>query len=201
MASGIEAGTESFLLSVNWLKKYSAFILFDQFKNNLSEDKLRYKEDHFTASHPGPITNEEDLLEEDPNGNNIYGTGKMKGLESEYIDTYVDQNRSVHTDFICINTELWQFLFERYGGSIVKRYYVRGNSMYTNVDSKLKAISVKILDAQDLISGNTQKGMFKQWWTQIGKNANIKDLKYRMLDTLNCAGYEIEQTDVRLWLF
>ena len=43
--------------------------------------------------------------------------------------------------------------------------------------------------------------MFKQWWTQLGKNANIKDLKYRMLDTLNAAGYRVEQTDVRLWLY
>ena len=79
MANAIEAGTESFLLSVNWLKRYSVFILFDQFKNNTSENNLKLGEDHFTATHPGPITNDKDLLEEDPDGNNLYGTGTMKG--------------------------------------------------------------------------------------------------------------------------
>jgi hypothetical protein len=79
MANAIEAGTESFLLTVKWLAKYSAFILFDQFKNNTSENDLNLKEDHFTAMHPGPITNEKDLQEDDPEGNNLYGTGTMKG--------------------------------------------------------------------------------------------------------------------------
>jgi len=32
MASNIEVGTESFVLSRNWLKKYCNFILFDQFR-------------------------------------------------------------------------------------------------------------------------------------------------------------------------
>ena len=66
------------------------------------------------------------------------------------------------SDFICVNQELWQFLFQRYGGSIVKRFYVRGSSMsYTNVDSKLKAISVKIINAQEISAGIVKKGMFK----------------------------------------
>ena len=44
--------------------------------------------------------------------------------------------------------------------------------------------------------------MFKQWWTQLGKNANIKDLKMNMVDILNAAGYTtIDQNDVRLWLY
>ena len=90
MANAIEAGTESFLVSTNWLKKYSGFILHDQFKNNASEHELQYSKDHFTAMHPGPITNEKDLTEEDSENCNLYGTGKLKGLESEYIDMYVD---------------------------------------------------------------------------------------------------------------
>ena len=32
---------------------------------------------------------------------------------------------------------------------------------YTNVDSKLKAISVKIVNAQEIAEGNIKKGMFK----------------------------------------
>ncbi len=72
---------------------------------------------------------------------------------------------------------------------------------YTNVDSKMKAISVKIVSAQELAAGNISQNMLKQWWTQLGKNGNIKDLKMRMLDTLNAAGYDITMSDVRLWLY
>ena len=90
MANAIEAGTESFLVSTKWLKRYSEFILHDQFKNNTSENDLKMSDNHFTEMHPGPITNEKDLTEEDTEHNNLYGTGKMKGQESEYIDNYVE---------------------------------------------------------------------------------------------------------------
>lgn len=43
--------------------------------------------------------------------------------------------------------------------------------------------------------------MFKNWWTQVGKNANIKELKKRLTDTLNAAGHRIEESDVRMWLY
>ena len=36
---------------------------------------------------------------------------------------------------------------------------------YTNVDSKLKAISVKIVNSQEVAQGNVKKEMFKSWWT------------------------------------
>ena len=43
--------------------------------------------------------------------------------------------------------------------------------------------------------------MFRQFWTQLSKNAHIKDLKKRILDILHAAGHKIEDTDVRLWLY
>lgn len=77
----------------------------------------------------------------------MYGTGTLKGLEHEYIDMYIEQSKTVQGDFVCVNEELWKFLFERYGGQVIKRYYVRSSSMsYTNVDSKLKAVCIKILN-------------------------------------------------------
>lgn len=116
MASSLEPGVESFIISRPWLKKYSKFILYDQFKADTTENDLKIGEDHFSANMPGPIMNERDCCESDQKGENLYGTGTVKGFESEYIDMYIDQNKSVQSDFMCINEELWKFLFERYGG-------------------------------------------------------------------------------------
>ena len=82
----------------------------------MTENDLKVSEDHFDKNQPGPITNEENLLEEDKDQMNIYGTGTMKGYENEYIDRFVEPGIHVNQDYICINEELWQFLFERYGG-------------------------------------------------------------------------------------
>ena len=86
MSSSIEAGTPSYLISIKWLKKYYDFLLYEQFQSNRNENELEIQADHFTAKHPGPISNVKDLLEEDTEGTNIYGTGTLKGLETEYID-------------------------------------------------------------------------------------------------------------------
>jgi hypothetical protein len=91
MASSFDAGTPSFLVSSKWLKQYLEFILYEQFKMEVSEHDLKVSEDHFTANHPGPILNEKDILETDPDKINLYGTGDIKGYEKEYIDRYIDQ--------------------------------------------------------------------------------------------------------------
>jgi len=49
-------------------------------------------------------------------------------------------------------------------------------------------------------SGRIHAGFLKAYWTQLGKNANIKDLKVRMMDHLLAAGHQIEMDDLRLWL-
>lgn len=65
MMSNIEAGTATYLVSMRWLKKYLDFILFDQFKRETTEANLEIDDDHFTKNHPGLISNEKDLLEDD----------------------------------------------------------------------------------------------------------------------------------------
>jgi len=52
--------------------------------------ELQISPDHFTENHPGPIMNEKNLLEEDSEEHNLYGTGTVKGFESEYIDRFVE---------------------------------------------------------------------------------------------------------------
>lgn len=65
----------------------------------------------------------------------------------------------------------------------------------------MKPISIKYLSASDLRSGNLNSLNFKVWWTQIGKNATLKEVKIRVHDHLKAAGYKIEMDDVRLWLY
>jgi len=125
MMSGVEPGTISYLVSVNWLKKYMNFILFDQFKREVTENDLKLDDDHFEKNFPGPISNEQDFLEKDQDGVNLYGTGQLRHFESEFIDRFVFQQSHPNQDFYCVNEELWEFLFGRYGGQIVKRYYAR----------------------------------------------------------------------------
>ena len=86
MSSAQEAGTPAYLISSKWLKRYYGFILFDQFNSGASDDKITFSEDHFTRYHPGPISNQEDLIEEDQDKLNLYGTGRVAGQEKEYID-------------------------------------------------------------------------------------------------------------------
>jgi hypothetical protein len=61
--------------------------------------------------------------------------------------------------------------------------------MYTQVDGKLKPISVKLLNSNDMKTGNIHQGFLRGYWTQLGKNANIKDLKTRLLDHINAGGH------------
>ena len=92
MNSNLDAGTPAYLVSQKWMTKYLDFLLFDQFSTGASEHQLKYdKANHFSKGHPGPITNE-DILEEDKDNYNIFGTGSIKGFEHEYIDQYVDTN-------------------------------------------------------------------------------------------------------------
>jgi hypothetical protein len=87
MSSNNEVGSPAYLVSHKWLQQYHKFILFEQFDQNTSEDQLELNnETHFTENHPGLMLNADELTEEDKNRQNIYGTGKVKGMESQFID-------------------------------------------------------------------------------------------------------------------
>ena len=68
------------------MNRYLKYILYDQFSQQ--KDVTLQDENHFTSMHPGPMTNTEDLCDSD-SGNHLYGTGKVKGLEEEFVDRYI----------------------------------------------------------------------------------------------------------------
>ena len=41
--------------------------------------------------------------------------------------------------------------------------------------------------------------MFKKFWTQMSKNADVKSLKKRFVDHLRSTGLNIGMDEVRLW--
>ena len=86
MASNMAVDTEAFVISLDWLRKYSNFILFDQFKSQKGDMESGISQTHFEDMHPGPIMTASEIIEQDKNGRNLYGTGTIKGFESEYID-------------------------------------------------------------------------------------------------------------------
>ena len=203
MTTNNPVGSEAYIISTNWLQAYSSFIMFDSFKRDFTEDqvKARMMDDHFEAKHPGKIMNEVELCEADTDNVNLYGTGTAKGMDSDYIDIYIDQKKNTPTDFQCINKDLWTFLFERYGGQIIKRLYYKGSSYgSTNVDSKLKAVKVKILNSEHIYKEIALKSMCKEWWTQVARTGTIKDVKHRIYDHIKAAGFSsVQIDDLRLW--
>lgn len=108
MAANPEAGSNGYLVNIEWMNTYMNFILFSQFKNEVTEDNLKVDlETHFEKNHPGVINNDKILNEEDKDKQNLYGTGEVKGLESDYIDNYIDYNRNFNKDFVILNEEIW----------------------------------------------------------------------------------------------
>ena len=75
-ASKQETGTKAYIVSKAWIKKYERYIVYDQFHNGYNESRIKLSDDHFAKYFPGPITNQ-DLLEDDTEHRNLFGTGKV----------------------------------------------------------------------------------------------------------------------------
>jgi len=58
---------------------------------------------HFEEKHPGPISNKADLCEEDKEMCNLFGTGAQKDSPSQYLDMYIENERSQFSDFGIVN--------------------------------------------------------------------------------------------------
>ena len=133
---------------------------------------------------------------------NLFGTETEGNQPIDYIDRYVDTNLHQQYNYLIFNQELWEFLFKRYGGNPIKRFYTRSTSAYyTSVEAKLQPLTVQFINCKELLQGTLNDSMFKTWWTQVGKNANLKDVKKRVTDHINAAGMQVTLDDTRLWLY
>jgi len=138
MLTSQPVGAQAYVICRKWLERYQRFLLYEQFEAGTSEANLKVKPEHFTKYHPGQINNLDTLCEDDPNHDNLFGTDSQEGLAANYVDMYVENQRSPQMDFVVVHTDLWQFLFKRYGGDEILRYYIRkGNNYYTSVEVKM----------------------------------------------------------------
>ena len=135
----------------------------------MGEDQLDFdKENHFTKMHPGMMMNSDELCEEDRKKQNLFGTSKIKGMEANYIDQYLETNKNANNDFYIYHEEMWNFLLKRYGGQTIQRFYIRkSNQLYTVVECRLKQITLKMLNCQMLTSNSYELSLNSPWWTQI----------------------------------
>lgn len=101
--------------------------------------------------HPGPIPNDEILCDHDPKF--LKGTGTIEQFERDVVDKYIKSNVSERYDYKVINEELWKFLYEKYGGSTIKRYSVPQGTYYTTVEVRLKQVPVVFLPVDKLFRG------------------------------------------------
>ena len=53
--------------------------------------------------HPGPISNRQDLSDQDEKGLNLYGTGSLKELPAEYVDVYLKGQVRSNYDYLIVN--------------------------------------------------------------------------------------------------
>ena len=64
MNTNMEAGSNAYLVARSWMKKYSDWILYDEFRTEKPANQLRVPDNHFEANFAGPIISDE-LLELD----------------------------------------------------------------------------------------------------------------------------------------
>ena len=70
----------------------------------------------------------------------------------------------------------------------------------STVEVKLKPVRVSFFNAKNLVCGQFNNAMLRHFWTQVGKGANLKELKKRVIDHIEAAGVKVADTDVRMWL-
>lgn len=199
ISSDQAAGTPAYLVSAKWIKQYYKYILYKQFDSNMNRNEIEIAEDHFRVNHPGPITNE-DILDSDDHKLNLYGSDTRKEMVKEYVDTYLKEDVRSEYDYLIFNEELWNFLFERFGGKPVLRYYSKKRG-YSNVETQLGELRVQFVNSTLLFKqGIVDKANDVKWKLQIQKSKTIKELRDRIHDVLIAAGYSnVKKIDIRMW--
>ena len=71
------------------------------------------------------------------------------GNDPSYADMYIDTKHQTQTQtFLIYGEELFKFLYSRYGGHAMKRFYIRkSSSLYTTVEVHLSQLKVYYLNS------------------------------------------------------
>lgn len=77
---------------------------------------------HCQKYHPGPITNEADIC--DMSDKYLRGTGLLAEFEPTVVDRYIKADCRERYNFKIYSEVIWNFLYSKYGGTEIKRYYI-----------------------------------------------------------------------------
>jgi hypothetical protein len=95
-----DAGSSLYLISKRWLKAYKEYIFYDDVKRN-NKPHLP-EEEGKQLVHPGAISNDEDLCEEE-SLLNLKGTGKVEQFEMSTVDKYIKLDARERYQYKIIN--------------------------------------------------------------------------------------------------
>jgi hypothetical protein len=113
-----EAGTVTYIVSTKWVDAYKDYCFWSSIRLNQVPDP---SEGHFEKTHPGKVSNA-DVLNLDEKY--LKGTGKLKGFDTEVIDTYLHKNMREKTNYEFWSEDLWKFVKSRYDcDHEIKRFY------------------------------------------------------------------------------
>jgi len=62
-------------------------------------------------------------------------------------------------------------------------------------------VKAQFLNCNALLGAESDPSAFKMFYSQVSKNASLKELKMRIIDHLRAAGHKVEMDDVRVWLY
>jgi hypothetical protein len=117
------------------------------------------------------------------------------------LDAYIETKHTSQTgSYFIFNQAVFDHLFDRYGGQMIKRFYIKKSmAYYSEVEVHLHQVRTQFLNSQQVNNGTFTKDMFKKFWTQCSQKASLKEVKKRLLDHLRSAGLNIGMNEVRLW--
>lgn len=185
-----EADTPAYLLSRKWLRRYKQFLFYNEIKNNMKPEPA---EDHFQANHPGPITNQEDLLAHEPH--------LLTSGQNHFEDDWLPECKSERTDFKVVDEDIWAFLVEKYTGHPVKRFYKKTSSGST-VEVKLLKIPIVLGSPSDFKKMQEEEApvCFVKKFVAASAHSGYSELKQRLTVCLQHYFSEpFSKNQLRLW--
>lgn len=124
--SKIEINEYAYVIPMSWLRKWKAYINFQQYVKEDEEDDIK---NYDMNEDPGPIY-DENIINFDSFSENYFSDFLE---EYDYLNINLKEGLQENVDFLVVGRELFNLLFLKYRGLCIKR-----NPFYPNEDDKSK---------------------------------------------------------------
>ena len=179
-------GEIGYLISLPWLKSFERMVYFSDINYGrvIEFDEARIIE-------IGQVDNAELLRKKEDFW--------VDSDENSQFNKIQKSDLRLMRDFKVISETVWNFFFEKYGGTEIKRFYRKGYGYGAEIEATFKEVNVTFIPTESQILEkkfelSETKPLF------YSKQHKLKDIKLRILDTLNQSTEETyEESDLRLW--